>query len=456
MTTRLSEALHEAAEEIEGYDVLSGAVARGRRRRRWSGVASALAVLAVLALVAAMATPWPSGRAPVADSGPPTIPEDIGPAAPFTRSPSGSPPGPASIIFTASEGGDVVTVGAQDDTYRVIGTDAMAGRNALLSRKGDRVAYTRGAELSIVDLIHGGTRTFGPGDAAVDDFAPAAWLPDGSGLVVLATAYADDPTTQGTSKRLSILDVDTGTLDQFAEATWPIATPGFAVAVSPDGNRIAYQFSDFITVYERDTGTKTRLDLPSYRLVLAGRSAWAPDGSLTLLEQLILPGSNGRQWRLLLVDPATGVQRGALRGMADQVTIRLIGWSDGNPVVVGYDGPYSAMSGVPGDVIWGGFGGTVGVYQLTQQGPRTLVAPVEGISHIDVAETLLTDPHTRPGDPPWTFPLWWLGVAAAVVVVVAAMAVAGFGGAVQLPSRAAGGVSRRAAGRGRSSGPGAA
>jgi hypothetical protein len=450
MTTRLGAALREATDEIEGYDVLAGAVARGRRRRRWSAAASALAVLAVLALAATMATPWLPGDAPVAEPpGSPTIPERIGLPAPFTRSPSGSPPGSASLIFTARGPGEVVTVGALDDTYRVIDTDAMAGREALLSPTGDRVAYAQEGQVAIVDLVRGGTRTYGAADAAVDDFAPAAWLPNGTGLVVLATAYADDPTTQGTSKRLSILDLDTGALDHFAEATWPIATPGFAVAVSPDGNRIAYQFSDFITVYERDTGAKTRLDLPSYRLVLAGRSAWAPDGSLTLLEQLTLPGSNGRQWRLLLVDPATGVQRGALRGMSDQVTVRLIGWSDNDPVVVGYDGPYSAMSGAPGDVIFGGFEGTVGVYVVTERGARTIVEPVEGISHIDVAENLLASPRSRPGDPPWTFSPWWL-------VVVLALVIAGFGGAVELRNRTAGGLSRRAAGRGRSSGPGAA
>jgi hypothetical protein len=44
-----------------------------------------------------------------------------------------------------------------------------------------------------VDLVHGGTRTYVPADSTVDAFAPSAWLPDGTGLVVLATTYADDP-----------------------------------------------------------------------------------------------------------------------------------------------------------------------------------------------------------------------------------------------------------------------
>ena len=340
--TGIRAALHEAAAEVTGYDVLDGAVTQGRRRRRHAAVGAALAVLAVLGLVGVVAVSWPPRGAPVTGARDlPTIPERIGPPAPFTRDAAGSPPGRASLIF-ASYGGEVVVVGAATDTYRTIDTSAQPGWHALLSPAGDQVAYFRDGEVRVVDLVKGGVRSYGPGDSAVDAFAPLAWLPDGSGLVVVATIDPDDPTTQGTTKRLSTLDLATGAPDQFADATWPIATPGFAVAVSPDGSRIAYQFSDFVTVYDRRTREKTRFSPDSPYFALAGRSAWGPDGSLTLLQKTW--NSYEPSWNLVLVDLITGTPRETIPVGMDQMAIRLIGWSHGHPVVVGYDGPYSALT----------------------------------------------------------------------------------------------------------------
>jgi hypothetical protein len=415
----LAQALRSAADEVACYDVIEGAITRGRRRRRLGVATSALAVVAVLGLVATVVVAWlhrDEGVAQPPDE--PTIPEHIGLPAPFTRDAAGSPPGPASLILSGHQG-DVAVVGARADVYRAIDTDADPGWAALLSPSGDRVAYAGPDGVHVVDLVHGGARSY-PKDSTVDDFAPSAWLPDGTGLVVLATTYADDPTTQGTRRQLSTLDLATGALDEFAEATWPIATPGFAVAVSPDGSRIAYQFSDFISVYNRATGEKTRFDLESYQFVLAGRAAWAPDGSLTLLHHVT--SSNGRTWQLRLVDPATGAPRATIPAMRDQTVVRLIGWRDEDPVVVGYDGPYSALY-LPGQVIISGFEGTVGVYLLSGGQPQVLVQPVEGISFIDVAEDLVADPRTRPGDPPWRLPWsdqWWplLGLLPAVGLAI--------------------------------------
>jgi hypothetical protein len=91
--------------------------------------------------------------------------------------------------------------------------------------------------------------------------------------------------------------------------------------------------------------------------------------------------------------------------MRDQTVIRLIGWSGTDPVVVGYDGPYYAMGVAPGDVIISGFEGTVGVYLLAGGNVRTLVAPTDRVSFIDVTPALLAAPNSRPGDPPFSVPL---------------------------------------------------
>jgi len=400
----LREALREAAREVDGYDVLDRAIVGGRRRRRVSMAASGLAVLAVLGLTTVVVAPMLTGDGRIAQPPDvPTIPERIGPPAPFTRDAADHPPGRASLIISGHQG-DLVVVGATDDTYRVIDTDAEPGWDALLSPTGDKVAYADRLSVRVVDLVEGGTRTYHPTDSTVDAFAPAAWLPDGTGLVVLATTFPDDPTTQGIRKELSILDLATGALDEFAEATWPIATPGFAVAVSPDGNRIAYQFADFVTVFDRTTRTKTRFDLVSYYFVLAGRAAWAPDGSLTLLHKTWKKPA-GYAWELQLVDPADGTLRGVIPVPGSPTVVRLIGWSeDDDPVVVTYEGPYDAMHFGPGDVILSGFDGTVGVARLSRGQARVLVHPDDRINFIDVAEDLLADPRTRPGDPPWALP----------------------------------------------------
>ncbi len=415
----LAEVLREAADAVAAYDVLDAAIAEGRRRRRWSASVSALGVVAVLALVAAILLPASVREEDAAEPpGVPSIPERIGPPALFTRDAAPNPPGPASVIFSGYRG-KLVVVGATADRYRIVAEDAKAGWDALLSPAGDQVAYSSGREIGVVDLEYGGTRAYAPEESTVDEFAPEVWLPDASSLVVLETTYADDPTTQGIRRRLSIMDLDSGALEPFAEATWPIATPGFAVAVSPDGSRIAYQFSDFVTILDRATGAKTRWDLESHDLVLAGRAAWAPDGSLTLLHRVT--ASNGRAWEFRMVDPATGSERAVRPAMRDQTVVRLIGWSGDDPVVVGYNGTYSAMAGVPGDVISPGFDGTVGVYLLSDHGPRTLLHPVDEISFIDVAEALLADPQTRPGDPPWRLglpvPPEWLTTIVAVLLV---------------------------------------
>jgi WD40 repeat protein len=281
-------------------------------------------------------------------------------------------------------------LGASDDTYRIVGTDADPGRTALLSPDGDRIAFAAGDRVRVADLRTGRTRTLDPPDAAVDDFRPAAWLPGGRGLVTLSITYADDPTKQGIVKRLSTVDLVTGASAQFAESTWSVAPSGFAVAVSPDGRRIAYQFSDFITVYDRTTGAKHRFTLPRNDFLLAGKGAWTPDGrSLAVAAR----DSEAGRWRLWLLDSETGVEhdpanRPSLAGVA---LIRLLGWHamTGRPVVAGYLTEY-------GDPLRPDLVQSVGVYELDTVASRTLLPPVDGIAGIDVADLVVRGGLTRP------------------------------------------------------------
>jgi hypothetical protein len=248
-------------------------------------------------------------------------------------------------------------------------------------------------------------------------------MPDGHSLVVLTITYAQDPSTEGIWKRLGVLNLDTGSYEGFAEATHPFAADGFGVAVSRDGSRIAYQFRDFITVYDRATAAKKKFTLPDTRTVLAGKGAWTPDGRSLAVVHRDTDHYAQRRWQLLFLDPDTGLERdsGHRPALADMSVMRLTGWNGvtGNPVVVGYDGDWTA----DGEL---GYGNNfarselirrVGVYELEPGGTRTLLHPAAGITGIDVADVVLAEGVVRSGHPPARFTaVSWIALALALAL----------------------------------------
>lgn len=60
---------------------------------------------------------------------------------------------------------------------------------------------------------------------------------------------------------------------------------------------------------------------------------------------------------------------------------------------------------------------------LTGGQTRTLVHPANRINFIDVAEQLLADPRTRPGNPPWALPPFDRGTASLCLLITAAVLV---------------------------------
>jgi hypothetical protein len=440
MSERLATALRETAESTPAYDVLDGAIALGRRRRRRRLLGSSAAFMAVLALMAVVAVPVfaPGEVAPgsAAAAGQPwtgpALPERIGVPGSFVAGVDGSPPGAAAVIFMESNvavkgGGRIVTVGAVDDTYRALESAyADPGRTALLSPTGDRIAYTVDGSVAVADLHTGATEQFVAPDGRSDTASPAAWLPNGNGLIVTTISYAQDPQTEGITKRLSELDFATGSGKQFAEATWPIAPDGFAVAVSQDGSRIAYQYSDFVTIYDRARASKQVFTLPD-RAFLAGKGAWTPDGRTIAVIQRDVTLFEARRWQMLLLDPATGQERDPTNrpAMSGVSLIRLLGWDSrtGKPVVAGYQADTTPDGGefalgentVTPDQVR-----RVGVYELAPTGVRTLLQPVDGISGIDVADIVTASGLTRPGKLPPTTPSW---VPAAVTLAAIVLGV---------------------------------
>jgi hypothetical protein len=437
MSQQLSAALRETAEQAPSYDVLTGAIALGRRRRRRATLGLAVTLTAIVTLVGVglvsligHSRATSVGRPPAA----PSLPYQIGSPSIFASHVTESPSGPASVLFAERSrgltGDRLVTVGASDDIYRVINTtNADPGRTALLSPQGDRIAYTTGNAITVADLHTGQLRSYPSPEAGADTVSVAAWLPDGRGIVVLTFTYAKDPTIEGTTKRLGIMNVDTGAYKDFAASTWPIAPAGFAVAVSPDGQRIAYQYSDFITIYERGSGAKHKLTLPDTRTALAGKGAWTPDGRSIVVVHRDTDDYQAKRWYLRLLDPQTGVERDptyrpALSGMT---FLRLIGWSavTGRPIVVGYVADYA----IDPDIAYGTalaqpeLVKAVGVYEVDATGFRTLLTPAAGVTGLDVADVVIADGLGRPGHPPSTVtPVGWaaIGLAGALIAVLAA------------------------------------
>src|SRR5262249_30672640 len=152
----------------------------------------------------------------------------------------------------------------------------------------------------------------------------------------------------------------------------------FAVAVSPDGAHIAYEYSDFVTVYDMATSGK-RLFTLERETHLAGKGAWTPDGrGLTVVHQ----GDDATSWQLRVLDPATGAERDpldrpSLNGFS---LVRLAGWDGrtGRPVVIANNSHNDVDRGfntAPEDIL------RVGVYELGHDNAdaRTLVSPRDGV-----------------------------------------------------------------------------
>jgi hypothetical protein len=415
-------ALRAAADEVPSYDVLDAAITLGRRRRRRTALASTTAGAVVLALLALALLPLIGQRGSVSTGEPPAgpaLPDRIGSPGVFPAGVRQSPPGPVSLMFTERSGpitpGDrLVVVGASEDTYRGLDATYRAepGLTALLSPDGGRVAHPSAAGVVVADLHTGLQRAIPRPVACSDEFRPAAWLPDGTGMVVVSTTYAKDPTREGMVNELGTLDLTTGAYQSFAAGTWPMTPGGFAVAVSPDGARIAYQFADFITVYSRATGAKSSFTLPDQRTALAGKGAWTPDGrSLTVVHR-DTDNYQARRWQLLLLDPLTGAERDPTYrpSLAQMSVIRLVGWDSltGRPVVVGFDGVATPDGFTYGSPVLdlnqirriGFYELGVGQGQLADAGGFRTLLVAEGITNLDVADSVVASGLTRPGYPP--------------------------------------------------------
>ncbi len=208
----------------------------------------------------------------------------------LTNSVSTAPAGPAVALFQHGFGVEfldfpqAVVLGAGGDTYRRVDVaEDRAGAETqgdpapmLLSPDGRYVAVgdhdTDGPDVAVVDLTTGTTSTHElPQGRSV---IPVAWSSDGGSLAMLLSDEPTNPYSGGRIKGdVAILDLDRDT-----SAVMP-QDGATGVAFSPDGSALAVDRTAadgaVLTIVDADGARDVRAGG-----VLAGPSAWSPDGRL--------------------------------------------------------------------------------------------------------------------------------------------------------------------------------
>ncbi len=317
----------------------------------------AVRVIAWLCLTAFLVVPFagaslallrPGPSRPPADSATLVLPDRLSYPAWRTPSAAQDPGGAASVVMTGSQlpftriqdtnAAALIGRGGYRMTPRSPLDEIHPGEQLLLSPDGRAVFYNEGL-IAPFGTAHLQDLTTG---RVLDVTLPAhrdalAWLPGGRGLVL-------SPGLDVGSADLGVWDLAMGTYRPIADA--PINTgagvgtallpDGFAVAVSPDATRLAWQLGPRLRISRIDDGRQLlNLTLPT-GTTLGGKGAWTPDGrSLAVTE--LARGHN--RWQVSLLDAATG-QRVAAPGFTpvrDALALRTLGWrADGELLAVAF------------------------------------------------------------------------------------------------------------------------
>ena len=283
-----------------------------------SGVIGVGAAAVVLVLTA-------THRSAPAEPAEPAVPEQLAGYSHLTGSVSSSPPGAAVALYQHGWGVELldfpqaVVMGAGGDVYRrVDAAEDRAGAETqgdpapmLLSPDGTKVAVgdhdTDHPDVVVVDLLTGDTTTHPlPTGRSV---LPVAWSRDGK---TLAHLLSPAPTNPYTGERIT---GEVGVLDLDDDTTVVLPDGGAtAAAFSPDGAELAVEragayFTDGARLSVVDLASGSARDVEAGG-VLAGPTAWSPDGRLlatTTLEPSGTPAGvtdPGTPTGLSFIDPS--------------------------------------------------------------------------------------------------------------------------------------------------------
>ncbi len=195
---------------------------------------------------------------------------------------------PDALLYSTDAGGqlNLYRYDFADGTSRQLTHHDQPVANARFDPAGDRIAYVaneaddlENRDVYVMDADGADSRCLSIGDIGSES-AVAAWLPDGSGLLV-----SDD--ASGLS-RAGIYDLEADTVRWLGQGEYEED----AVAVAPEGERVlATRSRDAATVavtYDLDSGTGRELDLPTgdvglyqFQLV-AGGAVFADDSTAVL------------------------------------------------------------------------------------------------------------------------------------------------------------------------------
>ncbi|MGC4895380.1 TolB family protein [Micromonospora sp. DT31] len=429
MSIRLREALREAAAEVPAYSVHDRAV-RTARRTRWRTAAVATAVLALVAAVPL--TVRGDGLTAPAGVGGAALPDRLGlPPIGALRATERPALGPASVVFSGQargltglidEDGTVAVVGASADRYRTwkVGSEVPAGEGVLLSPDGRFLAVPASPGVNVIDLTVGTARWLPSPRPGSVTTAPAGWAPDGSALAVVDTTPAN-PEVSSHINTLSLVRLDGGRAVRLLE-TPQVPVFGSPVAFAADGSQLAYQVGTKVLVSSPDGRQIDSFALPP-DTALAGKGAWLPDGSLTLVAH----EAAGDRWRLRRVD--TGgreLPAPALPAVSGVGAIRLLGWQpDGTAWVVAYRPEPGAPYRYADELAMDQRTAYANVRSIRVLGlmpgaatPATLLTAPDQVLAVDVADSVVHAGRVREANPPSVLGgrVWWgAGVVALVL-----------------------------------------
>lgn len=410
MTTRLTQALLDAAEQAPPVPPADELWRRGRRRRRRRRTAAALACLFLVAALAWSPPLRPGIALEPGEAGPAVLPATVAEPHLWQRTVDGDANGPVKLAFTTGHSlnleSALVLIG-HDDSYRLdyLSPGEEAGN---LSPDG---RWLLGQNLR--DLVTGDTRDL---DRPLTGIVPAVWAPDSRTAVGVimpdggGTSYGPDgEPLDGPDDEIVLVDVASGSVRTIA--TVPEANRWHA-AFSPDGRRLAIHApgvgrDSALTVMDVQAASTLRTVTLTESQRLAGPAAWTPDGAQILLTTTDgcvwdIPCTN-RTWHVQRVDVNTGtISDETARGRPGDPT--LVAWRDGEPVVRQHrdDGSCETLA-------------------LTATGARALPLAVAGHGCADYARDLLQDgalggPGIEPS--PWQAQWWVYALAAAVLAAL--------------------------------------
>ncbi|WP_430791405.1 TolB family protein [Actinoplanes sp. G11-F43] len=410
-----------------------------RRVVRVTGLVTVLTVLLACGLFGGIGPGWnPVGG----DSAPPeqgagSVPARVGAPEPWTADALESPIGSASVLYTSNtwfpdESGWLAgLVGRSDDSYRVAELYGPAGMGTVLSPDGTRLA----AEEGIADLATGRVTAY-QGVTDEDHEAGAqAWSPDGRSVAVLVGEW----TSHGgpaPDVRLLLADAGTGETREIARLRTVAALPGWTVAFSPDGSRLAFQNGAGVRVITLADGTGVDVPLPDGAR-LAGKGAWSRDGRnlLVVSGARCDCGEHPVRWTVTEIAVDGGAPTGRSWSRDGVYALRVLGWwPSGGPVAVEYTPTEYATPTL--------FQDPAGQYDLTSQnmirtaslvdlGTSTVLlsgddSGIAGdVESLDVPDQVLASGVTRPGDPP-LFDLDLITVVVSVVIAAEVMVLLAF------------------------------